>query len=306
VAAVARAQHRQNVQRGYHGPAHPLLHGQSNLELTAHWTPSGDSRYSNIQNFDMLPAGVLAALYRDAKPAAVKQTYTQRDFSGFLPETLDSVGQVWDLNPTTVLNFLRQFHPSASLHLVSPGRRAGPDGAFAILRAISPSYLDIVCRIHGEFNVTPKQGSRPVIGAALPPAARSNTPLTAWYTPAFFLGRIIVNRNTGKVEYFRLGIPTDKSLNAHLTVSGLPDNELHYIIHAKQMELVGGDRKAVDAIPTGGAMDIAEAEDQLARQFYKFKDIDWVPFDQALATARDRNKPILAIVTWGALDDQSC
>ena len=49
-----------------------------------------------------------------------------------------------------------------------------------------------------------------------------------------------------------------------------------------------------------------ERTDQLAKVFYKFKDIDFVPFDQALAAARARQKPILALVALGALDDQSC
>ena len=50
----------------------------------------------------------------------------------------------------------------------------------------------------------------------------------------------------------------------------------------------------------------AEANRRLARVFYKFEEIDWVPLDQVLTEARTKKQPIFAIVSWGATDDQSC
>ena len=53
-------------------------------------------------------------------------------------------------------------------------------------------------------------------------------------------------------------------------------------------------------------MTSAEADRRLAKVFYKALEIDWVPFDQVLAQARSRRRPIFALVSWGSIDDQSC
>jgi hypothetical protein len=72
------------------------------------------------------------------------------------------------------------------------------------------------------------------------------------------------------------------------------------------MELVGGNFQAVEAIRWTEQIETAQALDRLGALFYKFKDIHWVPFEQALAAAKVQKKPIFAVVLWGALDDQSC
>jgi hypothetical protein len=207
---------------------------------------------------------------------------------------MGEVGQMWALDGDKVTGFLRQFHPHPCMHLVAPGRRAGPDGAFAILRAISPSYLDILFRIHAEFYLTPQDG-------------QPNP--DAWYTPAYFSGRVLVNKQTGTVDHFRLSLPTDKALNVHLTLEGSAyghTTQPHEIVRVERMELVGGDSGLVDKIPWTRAMTPIEAPARLAKVFYKFQEIDWVPFDQVLTQARSRGRPIFAIVSWGATDDQSC
>jgi hypothetical protein len=183
------------------------------------------------------------------------------------------------------------------LQLVASGRRAGPDGAFALLRALSPSHAEIVLRMHAEFYLTPDDwpADRPLI--------------RAWYTPAYFLGRVLVNRQTGTVDYFRLALASEQALNVHLTVEakGIGDTrQAHDIVRVEQMELVGGDAWQAQRVAWTKALTPAEAEHRLAKVFYKFLDIDWVPFEQVAAQAKSRNRPIFAIVSWGAFDDQSC
>jgi hypothetical protein len=229
-------------------------------------------------------------------PARSEEIYTEHDFSAFLPETVGDVGQLWALDPARIKKFLKQFHPRASLELVSPGRRAGPNGAFAILRAVSPSYLDIVFRIHAEFYLTPEDWD---------PLA----PIDAWYSPAYFSGSVLVNKRSGTVDYFRLGLPTDKALNVHLTVAAPRmgyRTESHDIVRVERLELSGGEEGRAANIRWERALAPGEALGRLARIFYKSLEIDWLPFDQVLAQARGRNRPIFAIVSWGALDDQSC
>jgi hypothetical protein len=295
------------LQEGFRGEVHPILNDQANLVLKAHWSSFSKRREKVLEKVPTMSQHMVEDLYRDAKPARVSQTYTARDFSAFLPEKIESPGQLWSIDPTRLTVFLRQFHPRASLHLEAQGRRAGPDGAIAILRGISPTHLDIVSRIHAEFDVTPRGGPRYPIPYSVPKGAKAPPePLRVWFTPAYFLGRMIVNRQTGTVDYFSLALPADGSLNAHLTASLAPYGEHHDIVHVDQMELVGGDPELPKSLQGNGTMELSQARVQLARQFYKFKTIDWVPFERALALAHERQKPIMAMVLWGALDDQSC
>src|SRR5262249_51518027 len=128
-----------DVREGFRGEVHPLLHGRTQLAVTAHWTPLEPSRLQLQPAPDMV-----VSWYTGLRPAAAQKTYTDRDFSAFLPEAVTEVGQLWSLAPDKILMFLKQFHPNPSLSLRATGRRAGPDGAFAILRAVLPSHLDIL------------------------------------------------------------------------------------------------------------------------------------------------------------------
>lgn len=282
------------VRDGFRGDVHPVLFSLTRLNVTAQWTPVGKGR-DHIDR-DLHPD--LYAYFTNLEPAQPQHTYTEYDFSGFLPQTVGDVGQVWALDGDRVLRFLGQFHPRPSLNLVAAGRRAGPDGAFGILRAVSPSYLDIAFRIHAEFSLIP------------PSASSARAHFRAWYTPAYFSGRLLVNQRSGTVDYFRLGLATDRALNVHLTLiaRGLDPRwtQAHDVVRVEQMELMGGDDGPAQNTTWTAALNPAEAQRRLAKVFYKFHDIDWVPFDQVAARARTRDRPIMAIVSWGSFDDQSC
>jgi hypothetical protein len=279
------------VLDGFRGDVHPLLHGHTELEVTAHWTKVGEGR-------DKLQTHVSPEVYAwftQLQPARPQQIYTERDFSAFLPLTVGDVGQLWSLDLDKMAEILKQFHPRPSMHLVASGRRAGPDGAFAILRAVSPHYLDIAFRIHAEFYLTSSEGRYKAVDA--------------WYSPAYFSGRVLVNKDTGTVDQFRLAQPTDKMLNVHLTVDGSRIGfpaQPHDVVRVERMELVGGDAELASHISWQKALSPSEADARLAKVFYKSLEIDWTPFDRVLTHSRSRNRPIFALVSWGAIDDQSC
>lgn len=286
--------HGSEVPSGFRGDVHPLLRGQTRLELNAYWAPIGEgSARAVLEN----PIHKLVySWFQELRPAQARQTYTEREFSAFLPEVVEGVGQLWALDAARVAAFLKQFHPRPSMNLIAPGRRAGPDGAFAILRAASLSHLDVIFRVHAEFDVAPDGYAPMGIGA--------------YYTPAYFSGRMVVNKQTGKVDHFRLALATDKSLNVHLTVA-VPDLDLegyrqapHDIVRVERMELTSG--AFADDVAWDKELPPAEAQARLARVFYKFQEIDWVPIDQVQAEALRRNRPIFAVVLWGMIDDQSC
>jgi hypothetical protein len=279
------------IHDGFRGDIHPLLHGQTRLDVKAEWTQIGEG----LTYHRMAPKAVYA-WFTGLHPARTQQTYTEHDFSAFLPTSVSEVGQIWALDAAKIVKFLRQFHPHASMHLVAPGRRAGPEGAFGILRAVSSTHLDIAFRIHAEVYVTPDDWN-------------PGRPMPAWYTPAYFFGQILVNKETGQVDFFQLGLPNDKALNVFLSViiaekgDGIlaPD-----VVPVDRMELTGGNGKLASTIPWTTELTPAEVRSRLAKVFYKFMEIEWVPFDQVLTRARNRNRPIYAVVSWGSTDDQSC
>jgi hypothetical protein len=275
------------VVDGFRGDAHPFLHCPGQTEVKAFWVPP---RSDDLDSTFPLP---LCLLYRNVGAAVPVKTYSERDFVPFLPpEKVRTVGQLWALPPEQIAVFLKQFHPAVSTHLVSVGRRPGPDGAFAVLRGVSSSRLDIVFRIHAEFDLLPKSSTIPV--------------RNSWYTPACFLGRLVVNRTAGTVEYFQIGVPTDKGTNIHVTSWTSDDLRFHITHRVDRMELTGGSPPGRAGVQWTDQITMTQARDKLAALFYKFKDIHFLPFDQALAAARKQRKPILAVVLLGALDDESC
>ena len=169
------------------------------------------------------------------------------------------------------------------MHIDSTGRLAGPDGGFAILRAVGKTHAEIVFRIHAE--IEPEQG--------------------VFFTPAHFSGSLLVNKQLGTVEHFRLGIPTDGGLNATLTVA-LPTEALLDIVHVDQMELISADSGQRLEIDWTDEIELYDAELRLKRLFYGFMGINWVPAEEAISLAEAQQRPIFAVVLWGGLDEQSC
>ena len=288
-----------DVLDGYRGEIHPLLFRHAEMEVKASWD-AASVKMSDLLSSRPAQLDEVRRLLVEVRAAVPTKSYSERDFSGFLPpDNVKAAGQIWDLDPERVAVFLKQFHPAVSAHSASVGRRPGPDGAFAVLRGVSSSYLDIAFRAHAEFDLAPKADDFPA--------------LYVWYTPAYFLGRIVVNRSAGTVKYFQLSVPTDEVMNIHSTVwVGLNDHPphthdaLHQHLRADRMELVGGSLQGLDGVHWEDQIETSQALDKLAKVFYKFKEIDFVPFPKALATARAQHKPIFAVVALGALDDQGC
>jgi len=296
--------HDVAVPEGFRGDVHPILHGETRLEVTAHWTPTLDEakrsgiKLGVIDNSTApeysIPANIVKLL-TESTAARSRATYTARDLSVFLPDEVLGPGQMWTIDPGAAASFLEQFNPHASTSFdryhQPYGRRPGPAGAFGILRAVSADYLDVLFRVHAEFVL--------MDGAVL-------------YTPACFLGRLLVDRRAGTVDYFQMRVPTDRPVNVNLTLNfRLPDpprKRVSNIVfeHVDPMELVGGDGERVASIDWEDALDLEDAHLRLKGAFYKFMDIEWVPPEEMLEIAQRVDKPIVAVVLTSPLDDQSC
>jgi hypothetical protein len=202
---------------------------------------------------------------------------------------------MWKIDPEAAAVFLRQFHEHTATtfdrYHQPYGRRPGPAGAFGIVRALSPSHAEILFRVHAEFDL--------LDGSVV-------------YTPACFLGRMLVDREAGTVAALEMHVPTDRPVNVNILLTfphpELPKNEVTNIVfeHVEPMELSGGDLQRLEAVTWDDELDLESAHERLKSAFYKFLDIGWVPTEQAVALAQEAHKPILAVVLTSPLDDQSC
>jgi hypothetical protein len=58
--------------------------------------------------------------------------------------------------------------------------------------------------------------------------------------------------------------------------------------------------------PRSESIPEAEARLLLARRFYAFAAVEWLPFEVAVKRARKEKKPLHAVLLFGSLDDESC
>lgn len=93
-------------------------------------------------------------------------------FQSFLSSELVSVGELWEIEETGVLELLRQLHPNPDIDVgVSRGARA-------CLRAYNDQCADIVFRIHARFDLA-----------------------EGWFTPSQFAGNLIIDSDW-REDYF--------------------------------------------------------------------------------------------------------
>ncbi|MGE0193780.1 MAG: hypothetical protein AB7T63_17280 [Planctomycetota bacterium] len=288
--------------RAFDGDVHPELDPRSTLVMNATWTgvdldgPGGTrmDRYVGMEDQGPFELGAreLQMLTRPPLAQATK-TYSARELSQLLPPALESVGQVWSMEPERWLPFLTQFHPGASVRFegyTTPyGRRPGPAGAFGIVRTLSADRAELQFRVHAEFILAPG----------------------VYYTPACFVGRLLLDRTQKRAMWFQVAVPTQRSINVtvHLTgkhpETGVPTATMRFD-RVREMALAGGEPvPKAEATPADG-ISVREAEARLKHQFYKFMDISWVPITKAQELAREQDRPLLVAVLTSPLDDQSC
>ena len=265
---------------------------QETLQVQAYWDPIADA---SLGMPDQSPKH--AALFRNLSPAHASREYEIDAFKAFFPKGSVPVGRVWELDINEVLPFLRQFHPGATgkMH-INPGGEAAmeifgrsitlakigleSEGAFACLRALSPTHAEIVFRIHAEF----------VLDEEAP----------AYFTPAQFTGRLIFNRNNGTIRDFWLYLPPRKT-NVDINAFGSAD-----MVYVPRMELIAQNGHDQSDIVWETAITENEAKDLLEGSFYKLSKIKRFSVEAAVTQAQAENHPIHVVLTWGVFDDESC
>ncbi len=262
------------------------------LQVQAYWDPIADS---SLGMPDQSPKH--AALFRNLSPVSPSREYEIDAFKTFLPKGSVPVGHVWKLDTNGVIPFLQQFHPGATGEMhINPGgegvieifgRRIvlikvglESEGAFACLRALSQTYAEIVFRIHAEFQL--------------------NKEARAYFTPAQFTGRLILNRNNGSIREFSLYLPP-RNTNVDINAFGSAD-----MVFVPRMELIAQNAHDERNIVWESAITDNAAKDLLEASFYKFSAIERLSIEEAVAQAQAENRPIHVVLTWGVFDNESC
>ena len=270
-----------------------VLSSTASVQVQACWEPIEDATYNLHQltedQFDRVKTRCPELVNMEweqalelfnLKPVHPLKNYIQTDFQAFLPPSIANVGDIWELDSEKILPFLRQFHSGATTEItIFSHRTPKSDGAKACLRAISPDYAEIVFRIHAQF----------VLNA---PGVR--------LLPAQFAGRLVLNRTEGAVVAFSLFLP---SRNSNVDVNAFKAADMAFI---PRMELSTLSNEPIHEIIWETTITEEEARKKLATALYKFAKIKWVPIEDAVELGKGTNRPIHALVLFGALDDESC
>ena len=261
-----------------------ILNNSASLKVHAHWDPIADATYNlhknspeNIELFDLSPH----ELTREYKGTA---------FNAFLPSSSVAVGDVWELDLDAVIPFLSQFHSGVTGKL-----RHGQKGAFACLRALSADYADIMFRIHAEFTLATRPNPD-----WKPGSDRRRQVDLARFIPSQYAGQLLINLETGSICDFSLALPPRNS-NVDINDFGYAD-----MVFVPRMELYTTSTEARDAVAWENAITPEAARRSLELRLYKFAEINWLPFADAVEKAEALQRPLHAVLTWGPLVDESC
>lgn len=250
------------------------------LELTAFWEQLTATLYKFELEHD---------LCKDFQPARVNKEYDAEAFRPFLPATAVALGEVWQLDPKSVLPFLKQLHPGAT-DTLHHGRGSGvaAPGAWAILRALSADRAEVLMRFHVDFLLD----------------GDGSSTSSSWLTPAQFEGRLLVDLVGDAVIGCQIGLP-DGSANVDINIRtehGMSAD----IGRIPRMELTGGEPLLAGAAASVGQVPLEEARLTLAQQFYPSAEVEWFELEEALAHSRESGKPMHIIALFGSLTDESC
>lgn len=150
--------------------------------------------------------------------------------------------------------------------------------------AYNAKLVDIQFRIHAEFKFDDGR-----------------------FTPSQFTGNLIIDRIQHMVGYFKMYVP-EGTVNFDVAWKKYPDKPYSMIDSGfcTQMELSTGIQDILEDAEFIESISQEEAQKKLMRCFYKFEEINWVSFEEAIELARTQQKPIHVISIDGPLNDESC
>jgi hypothetical protein len=252
------------------------------LEVKAYWEPIS-SQNGFGQSWSEL---------RDFQPAEAVHSYAGSDFAALLPPGPVRTGESWPLDKAGCMKFLKQFHRGASKG--TRGNGDSPEGGLGILARYNDQYAVILTRFHGRFVLN-----------------------EGWLTPGQFQGTLVLDRKSAEVKFFRWHVPMAAvNFDANIKildgdVGGIPIDPKNPPVFSgggvlPRMELLGGNPAVADGQSWTGSISDEAALDQIEKELYPFRKVEWVAFDKALEGARRAGKPLHVVSIDGTLCDESC
>jgi hypothetical protein len=253
------------------------------LELEAAWSPLTGTVYGFEKKYEVI---------RSLAPATERANYARAAFQPLLPVNEVRVGDVWSIDPKSLVAILKQLHPGATdrLHhgwfgnIKLPGNA---EGAYACLRALGPKHAEVLLRVHADFLLD----------------GDGSIEKSSWITPAQFEGHLLLDRAQGVVSWFELSLP-QQSANVDVNIAE-ERGVMADIGRFDRMELKGGVGISTPD-PLAAEVSVEEARQRLARKFYEFASIEWLPLGEALSEAVKKKKPLHVVILFGSLLDESC
>ncbi|GFN82921.1 selenoprotein n [Plakobranchus ocellatus] len=308
------------------------------IKLEAHFSPLNISTMTKDWLHDFNNNYSFHGLFKWQSPNVQHQEYPVSAFLDFLPYGITNIpppGTVYTIisAPSNVYNAIpavgrstRHYPPQPSgkgriihslLSMLHPRpfviMRFPPQGAMGCVRAVSKTHVHVMFRVHAEFQLNE------------PP----RDPF--WFSPAQFLGSLIIARDGSSIEHFHLYVPTKRGLNVDMEWL-MEDNSEGMEVDIgfmPMMELVSPRRSRPqasakdeinDEIQSGtqsedGSFSHIEWDSQITEEaakeameleFFPFKTIKYYNLSEAFDHSASTGKLVHSILLWGALDDQSC
>ncbi|XP_069977343.1 selenoprotein N isoform X2 [Penaeus vannamei] len=247
------------------------------LTLHTHFTPVAPKAFDSFIDREESRSSLHGIL--TWKTASVAWSWIHpHAFAALLPaEGIDAKpSHVWRLIPDTSQEFMYRY---------------GPRGAAAVLRAKNFDSLDIIFRLHAEYQLnTPPR--RPL-----------------WFTPAAFMGRLVINMTDYSVQHFVMEVPTQQQLNVDLEwlIGPNEDEDMEVTItRLEQMQLSAEGLLDPGSLLWSQEIAHEKAHDLLEKELYRYKQVEYHNFTKAFVKGSKEHRPVHTLVLWGVLEDQSC
>lgn len=246
--------------------------------MRATWKPLCDTVYGFEKRYPWIA---------ELRPAATQRRYEAAQMRAMLPGRALELGDVWKLDARELMPFLRQLHEGATpeMHHGAGFPGIAAPGAWACLRAVSSTHVEILLRVHADFLLEGDGGAA-----------------SSWMTPAQFEGRLWIDRQQARVAGFVLALP-DRSANVDLNVKQKRGFSAD-IGRIPCMEL-----RSLGELPQGGfdrEITLDEARGKLRAKFYPLARIAWHSLEDAWKRVQATKKPLHVVALFGSLDDESC
>jgi hypothetical protein len=233
--------------------------------MTAEWGPVQTSTYHLGALFPAVEEAMTAG------PTAPEALHSWSSLETLLPIGAVGPEDVWELDPAKLTPFLAQLHPGVRTRLRH--RNPAVEGGRATLLRATPEELEILLRVHVEFELLPDE---------------------LHFLPAQFEGRLVWDCVNLRPKSFHLALPprdTNYDLNYRNSI------DIGYL-PLMQVSSEGATRAS------GPEAEAARA--RLRASFYPSDRIEWHSLEEALARAKKSGRRLHVMQLFGTLDDESC